>query len=68
MASVPAVNATKRLPRPGDHVIVYGDRLTVLALRDRGRGPVVVTEDDAGMRIERPCDRLTWDPEVWAWR
>lgn len=57
-----------RSVKAGDPVLIYGDRLPVLALTDRGRGPLVQLEDDAGWRIERPCDRLRWDATENAWR
>jgi hypothetical protein len=63
-----AETAIRRLPKAGEHVWLYGDRLLIRRITDRGRGPVVVTEDDAGWRIERPADRLAWDADTRAWR
>lgn len=61
---------TDRTPHPhrGDPVLLYGDRRTVLDLIDRGMGLLIVAEDDAGLRVERYADRLTWDADARAWR
>lgn len=66
--AAPTVAGPARRPRVGEGIVVYGDRLPILAIRDRGQGRLVVTEDDAGLRIERPADRLAWDPGLRAWR
>lgn len=63
-----ATDTAERTPHRGEAIELYGDRRTVLDLIDRGSGLLVVADDDAGLRIERYADRLTWDDETRAWR
>lgn len=58
----------RRKPHAGDPIVLYGERRTILELTDRGSGPLVVADDEAGLRIERRTDRLVWDAELGAWR
>lgn len=57
-----------RVVRRGDPILLYGDRRTVLGFVDRGRGLLVIADDEAGHRIERYADRLLWDACERAWR
>jgi hypothetical protein len=53
--------AAARHPRPGDPIVIRGDRRTVLAVRD-GR---VLAHDDAGFALSRRTDTLWFDGEAW---
>lgn len=57
-----------RHPRCGDPVILYSDRRTILAITDRGGGPLIVAEDADGFRIERRVAALVWSADERAWR
>lgn len=51
----------RRQPHAGDPVWVYGDRRTVLAVTP----DQVMTDDDAGMRLQLRRDRIWWDGLSW---
>lgn len=55
-------------PRPGDPIVLYEDRRTILAITDRGGGPLIVAEDADGFRIERRVAALVWSVDERAWR
>lgn len=50
-------------PRVFDKMLVWGERLTILEVHD----DTVATTDDAGMRIVRRIDRLSWDEATSCW-
>jgi hypothetical protein len=71
-----------RTPKVFDKVWLYGERMTILAVRESGRystapangyfypdgNLIVVTHDDADCRIERRVDSLEWVESLNAWR
>ncbi len=56
-----------RGPRVYDKIVVYGERMTVLRLIERGDVPMIVTHDDADQRIEVRVDAIEWNETLAAW-
>ena len=47
----------RREPHAGDPIYIHGDRRTILAVTEAA----VMTDDDAGLRLQIPRGRMWWD-------